>query len=375
VDAYVESVRAYQALTPDARIDALYAAAASEHGGVVVSRAFGTNLEGGDFDTVHVAMSLVRGGRVARTENYDIDQLDAALARFEQLTRGASQLAGDPLVIASNAATRAADRQWELARARDWEALRALCSPALVFDDRKRLARTRGGVEMLLASLRTFRWERLALERTPIATAGDRVALEHRRWRGQAGDAGEFESESITLTEVDAGGRIVAMVMFDAEDRAAAFDEARTRFLAGEAEPVGGQHAAATMNRAIARMDWTALRDSLTEDFEMRDLRTLGHGRLGRDAHVESMRALASLGSGVRVEQLQLLAWNRHGSVAVVRTAGVNDAGGDFEMLAIGVTIASGDRVALLERYDLADTERALARFEALCAEHERTGK
>jgi hypothetical protein len=212
----------------------------------------------------------------------------------------------------------------------------------------------------------------VALERSLIATAGDLVALEHRRWHGQAGHTGDFESESLTLTEVDAEGRIAAIVLFDPEDRAVAFEDARARFVDGEAATIGGQRPAAEMNRALAAGDWAAFARSLSEDFVMRDLRTLGYGELGRDRHVESVRALAGLGSSVRVEQLQLLAWNRHGSIAVVRTAGVNETGGDFEVLAVGVTIASGDRVTLIERYDLADAERALARFEALCAERER---
>jgi hypothetical protein len=83
-------------------------------------------------------------------------------------------------------------------------------------------------------------------------------------------------------------------------------------------------------------------------------------------------RTLVGLGSGVHIEQLRLLAWNRHGRVSVARTAGLSESGGAFEIVAIGVTLTEGDRVARIERYDLADAPRALARFEALCAERER---
>jgi len=368
-DGYVASFTALNEVTREVRIDELYQVAVSASARLAVSRMSGVNAEGGEFETFAVWLSRTENGQLANSEYFDLEDLDAARVRFEGPARSAVR---DPLQIPPNAAARATDRQWALWRAGDWDALASLLA-GVAYEDRRRVIRLSGGGELLVADLRHLAEVGFPPRRRLLATTGERVAIEHMLWTQRASGE-ESEIEVLRVTEVDSAGRIVAVVILDADDRAAAFDEARARFIAGEAADVGAQNAIAVMNRAIAAADWSAFRESLSHDFEMRDLRTLGHGEFARDAHVESVRALAGLGSGVHVEQLRLLAWNRHGSVSVVRTTGVNAAGGEFELLAVGVAIASGDRVALLERYDLTDAERALARFGELCAERERAG-
>jgi hypothetical protein len=46
---------------------------------------WGTNAEGGELDAVYVCVRLQRDGRPAGLEIFEIDALDAALARFEEL--------------------------------------------------------------------------------------------------------------------------------------------------------------------------------------------------------------------------------------------------------------------------------------------------
>ncbi len=98
-DAYTVSLRALFELSPDVRIEPLYEAAVAPHGLVVASRWFGTNTEGGDIETVYVAVSHVERERIAGIELFEIEELEAALARFEELRP-------DPLRIPPNAATR-----------------------------------------------------------------------------------------------------------------------------------------------------------------------------------------------------------------------------------------------------------------------------
>ena len=68
-----------------------------------------------------------------------------------------------------------------------------------------------------------------------IATRGDRLVL--MRIGFSYGDQGPqaFVSEIFGLVEIDSDERIVALVSFDLEDIAAAFEELEARYLAGEA--------------------------------------------------------------------------------------------------------------------------------------------
>ena len=99
--------------------------------------------EGGVFEAPsYIVGALDAQMRARRFDQYDLDQLDEALARF-------AALRADPLCVPPNAATRAIDRWIERARARDGAAIRALVAPDAVFEDRRRAVsrarRARGG--------------------------------------------------------------------------------------------------------------------------------------------------------------------------------------------------------------------------------------
>src|SRR5262249_46901473 len=143
--------------------------------------------------TPNVSVSIVADGRITRLEIFEPEHVDAALARF-------AELRPDPLRIPPNAATRAGDRVQEAGRARDWDALRALCAPALEYDDRRRGLRSAGDREMYLASMQhIFSGRgRARAARTVLATSGDRLALEHVLWTGPE-NASTFEIETLSL--------------------------------------------------------------------------------------------------------------------------------------------------------------------------------
>ncbi|MBI3768882.1 MAG: hypothetical protein HY271_10370 [Deltaproteobacteria bacterium] len=87
---------------------------------------------------------------------------------------------------------------------------------------------------------------------------------------------------------------------------------------------------------------------------------------LGADQWVESLRILADLAPDVAGEELQILAWNRHGRVAVGRVFGTMREGGSFENVFVGVIVTDGDRIKDYEVFDVGDADQALARFEEL---------
>jgi ketosteroid isomerase-like protein len=89
-EAYIESVAALIELIPDVRTEVLYYAAADELGRVTVSRTCGRNREGGEVESWFALVSLYREDKVGYFELFELEQLDAALSRFEEL-RGSSE--------------------------------------------------------------------------------------------------------------------------------------------------------------------------------------------------------------------------------------------------------------------------------------------
>jgi ketosteroid isomerase-like protein len=57
------------------------------HGAVTDVRRTGTVPGGGDFESEYLHLCTVAHGRITRVELFELDDLDAALARFEELRR------------------------------------------------------------------------------------------------------------------------------------------------------------------------------------------------------------------------------------------------------------------------------------------------
>jgi hypothetical protein len=72
-------------LSRDGCIEPRYEVAKAPHGLLVVNRWFGTNAEGGDFENVYVALVRVEGEGFVGLELFEIDDLETAAARFEEL--------------------------------------------------------------------------------------------------------------------------------------------------------------------------------------------------------------------------------------------------------------------------------------------------
>ena len=84
-DAYVESLAAFWRLVPDLRIYAGFELAREGYGGVGAIRIVGTLPEGGAFEIPNVVVQIVARGRITRIESFEIEDVDAALARFAEL--------------------------------------------------------------------------------------------------------------------------------------------------------------------------------------------------------------------------------------------------------------------------------------------------
>ena len=84
-DRYLESVAAMRELIPDVRIDLLYDVAVERHGRVSLLHTWGHNREGGEVESLCVALMYHPEEKVSLVELFELEHVDDALARFEAL--------------------------------------------------------------------------------------------------------------------------------------------------------------------------------------------------------------------------------------------------------------------------------------------------
>jgi ketosteroid isomerase-like protein len=329
--------------------------AVERHGTVVTTRREGTVPGGGPFESEHLSLALARNGRFTRIEFFEIDALDTALARFEELRP-------DPLRIPANLATRAQERQAALAAAGDWDAVRALHSPRLVFDDRRSGLRTTVDGEAYLAGLRWGRPGPTEVTATVLATAGDRLELRHNRFTRTEGGTLLFEVDTLALAEVDADGRLESIILFDPDDRAVAEAELFERYVAGGGD--GMPRGMTEYFRGVNGGDLARARTGLCDDFVLEDRRRTGMGRLaGGDAYIASVAAAYELTGELHVRPLYTAAIAPHGRVVMIRAAGTNIEGGAFESHCAALVLYRDERIAAFEFFEPEDLDTALARL------------
>jgi len=319
---------------------------------------------------------------VTRIELFEIEQLDAALARFEALRpdpHGARLESWDPrsepkasevdaLAVPTTAATRMRDRHHHAFVARDWDAIRAVTAADFIYDDRGKRALVRGDVEAWIGSMEFTTQPGFRAETALIGTLGDRIVLDQVRWFGEP-DGDAFEFGRVRLLEVGADGLFRAVLFFDPEDRFAATVEGLARFATGEAAGSAGIAPLVALFRALCDRSWEAVRACFAPDLVLVDHRPLSLGTLDREQWIASMQAVDELGDGVIWEVFRVLAWSEQGFVVAVRRFGtIADGGGPFEVDAIMTALIVDGRIQRSEIFGEADAERAVARFEALCA-------
>jgi hypothetical protein len=82
---YLASLAALFEQAPDVSVETLSVVAVEQHGLLMIARNFGTLREGGEFESPYVRIMLHRGERLAAVEMFELEDLEAARARFEEL--------------------------------------------------------------------------------------------------------------------------------------------------------------------------------------------------------------------------------------------------------------------------------------------------
>ncbi len=353
-DAFIASLKALVELAPDARIRADHATRC-ERGLILVTVLVGTR-EGGAFEDPRAAVNeLDAQGRLLRLDFYTFDQLDEARTRFAEVKaeRQAPRI--------ETAATRMTDRLYEAWQARDWERYTALIPHSLRVLDRRRYVQLVLDREQFLEGARSFFAMTTSFgEGTVFATRGDRLAMARSEWKGSEALVGPSQIDFLQLVEVDAGGKLAAIVLFDSDDLDAAYEEINERYRA----EVGVFPA--DMPRLLARRDWEGITRMLSPDLVVYDHRPLGWETLrGRDAYVASLKSLVELAPDARIRTDHATGCER-GGIVVATVLGTRE-GGAFEAPRVVVNeLDAQGRLLRLDFYNLEQLDAALACFEAL---------
>jgi hypothetical protein len=354
-DAYGDSVVALWELAPDQRLEIGWSwPAVDRHGFVVTARRAGTLASGGTFESEYLWLGVGSAGRFTRSEFFEIDALDTALARFEELRP-------DPLRIPPNLATHTWDRWQAAVAAGDEVVVRALYNPSHRLEDRRALFRITVDVDGTVANalyILEGGWRPL---RTLLATAGDRFVLQHIVWRmGEAEDASEVEM--LAVDEMDDEGRFLGTAVFDPDDRAAAEAELFERYAAGGGD--GMRRGMIEYFSGVNAGDLARARAGLCDDFVLEDHRHTGMGHLeGADAYIASVAAAHELTGELHVRPLYTAALAPHGRVVMLRVAGTNTEGGAFESYCAAVVLYRDELIGSFEFFEPEELDMALARL------------
>ncbi|MDT5260960.1 MAG: hypothetical protein QOD10_6040, partial [Mycobacterium sp.] len=316
----------------------------------------GTSQEGLDAEWRGINVLTVEGDLINRGEIFDEEDIDAAIARFEELHPTTPQL--------ENAASQVAKHFWGYFVARDWDAMAALIADDVATEDRRRVvsAGSWHGRDFDIASMRATAGIGVTnATMTVIATRGNRLALSRVRLSGRDQRPEAFHTEALGIAEIDVDGRLVAHVAFDPDDFGAAFAELDARYLAGEAAAhsrtwsvITGTYAAVNRHEAAPTTpDWVIIDHLPLQRLEAGDvaatIRATWDLTPEISFYIEAVHGLSDLGG------------------VVTRTAsGTSHEGFEAEWRQVDLLTIEGDMVNRCEVFDEADVDAALARFDEL---------
>ncbi|MGD1257908.1 BTAD domain-containing putative transcriptional regulator [Mycobacterium seoulense] len=349
------SVRASWDLLPQVHVYVEAVHRLTELGAVATQVVKGTSQEGFDAEWQMITIFSFEGDRLSRYEVFDEAELDAALARFDELHQRPRRL--------ENAASRAEDQLFARSAAGDWAAIAEILADDSLVEDRRRVVNVGvwDGRDSVMANMRALAEGLVQVTLTVIATRGERLALIRIRSFEPDSQRGEFVIELLGIAETDTDGQIAAHVFFDVDDADAAFDELDARYVAGEAAThartwsiIAGSYAA--MNRRElfpTTPDWVNVDHRRPGIFEEGGLNAslLSLWQLTTDLtfRIEAVHRLTDLGM-----------------VCSHVAHGISQDGFDAEWRGIEVQTVDGHLINRCEIFDEADLDAALARFDEL---------
>jgi hypothetical protein len=332
----------------------------NDRGAVVTQFLSGTSREGFDFEWRVIDVFTIEGDAITRCETFDEGDLDAALARFDELNSPAPQL--------ENAAIRIRSRLVESFNRRDVNGLIALAAADARYEDRRRGLRDEGLARPEVA--RAFfeaapsTW---LMEVEPIAIRGSRLSLTRDTFRDTADANRPITTEILAVTEIGDGDLIHSSVSFDPDDINGAFAELTARWIAsGEVAHPEAVESLRVLTEVVNRHDWDAFA-ALTNGANFVNHRQLSSPGVDTVAdHMSSMRTMASLVPDFWIEQADVLAHSNMGIVSHLVLRGTSAEGAAIEIPLVQIMLVEADRVTCFEAFDANQRDLALARFDEL---------
>ncbi len=299
----------------------------------------------------------VEGNLISRGEIFDETELDAALARFEELTPKTRRL--------ENSATRVADRYASSFVARDWAAMAELITEDFSIEDRRptvnagiRRGRDAGIQEQRAVAEVGF----TDVARTVLATRGERLALVRAHYTGSDEEAEPFEISVLHIVEI-ACEQVTGVVTFDTADIDAAFRELDARYMAGEARTFARTWSVATRAQAALDHRQRELPPTTSDWTSVDHRRGIGFPPGDMTDYVRAWWNTEQAASAV-IESVHRL--NHRGTVYVNVLTASSQVGFDAEWRIVELMMVAGDLVSHVELFDEADLDVALARFDEL---------
>jgi tetratricopeptide (TPR) repeat protein len=348
--------RATWDVTPNASIYIEAVHRLSDLGAVVTYTAHGSSRDGFAAEWRMVDMFMVDGDLISRNELFDEADLDAALARFEELQSQAPRL--------ENAASQVIERFGAYFAARNWAAIAEISADEIITDDRRSVVSSGilRGRDLDIANIRaTADLGAAHLTTKVIATRGERLALVRAHVSGRDQRPEAFHSELLNIVQIDAANRVTARILFDLNDIDAAFEELDRRYLADEA--AAHAHTWSVISQLYAGFNRHEL-PATTPEFAYVDHRPV----ITIDANdlPASIRAVWDLTPDISIYMEAVHRLNDLGAVVTHTARGVSHEDFDAEWRMIDIFTVDGDLISRCEMFDEPDLDAALARFEEL---------
>ncbi|WNG95531.1 BTAD domain-containing putative transcriptional regulator [Mycobacterium sp. ITM-2016-00318] len=339
-------------VTPDVRASIEKVHRLSDVGAVVTAPSYGTSRDGFPAARREIHLLTFEGNLGKQFDFFDEDDLDAALAQFDELNRQAPPL--------ENAATRLDQSVMAAFNRRDLKGYLGAVDAEARYDDRRRGLRNEGPIDAAFVggvlSDAPQSW-RLAFE--PIAIRGHHLALSRHIYRDASEADRPIVVQALVLTEVR-DQLVNGIVVFDTDDVDAAFAELDARYLAGEAAP----HAQtwSSITRSVAGFNNHELPSTALEWIDRR--RLVGSGTTSNLTETTQAAWDITLDIRTRVQAVHRL--NDGGAVITQSTCGTSQEGFDFELRVVDVFTLVGGTMNRCEMFDEADIDAALTRFDEL---------
>lgn len=338
----------------------------NDFGAIVTRVATGTSQEGFNAEWRVLTLATFDGHLLSRVELFDETDLDAALARFEELsspapvpTNVATKVDQRSLTRLENGATRALGDLWECFDAQDWDAVQAAMAEDFASYDRRQVvnAGVRRGRAIHIENMRSVGEVGFKNAGSPaIATRGERLALCRSRFAAGEGPRSEIVAEALMIIETDAANRLVSNTVFDLDALNEAFAELDAKYAAGEAMPHAQTWSVVT--RAYAALN-------RQEQFE-RDWIYTDHRRgtpfASTSAHPDVWDVTPDLNAHIEVVHRLT-----DGAVLVTSVVGGSSQDGfEAEWRFVQLLTVARDRIERCELFDETDIDTAIARLAEL---------